>query len=128
MRKSLTMKHVTLTAAIFFSFSLIIGCGGNGGDLPKQISGTWQRTAAEGNIEINLVTEPKTLKLDGQSYTATIEKIDTGANSVHLKVDTGDGHTEEWTIRQIWDDNGTDFSLGFIRNGSQEKLKPVTHS
>ena len=122
MRKSLTVQRVTLTAAIFFSFSLIIGCGSGGGDLPKQISGTWQRTAGDGNIDINLATEPKTLALDGQSYTATIESIDTGAHSVHLNVETGTGQKEKWIIRQIWDDNGSNFDLGFIRNGAQEKL------
>lgn len=127
MRKSQTVQCVTLIAAIFFTFSLFIGCG-SGADMPTQISGTWQRAEGGGNIEINLANEPKTLTLDGQSYTATIGKIDTGSNNVHLKVDTGAGQPEDWTIHQIWDDNGSNFTLSVIRNGAQEKLVKKIHS
>jgi len=127
MQKSLTVQCLTLTAAIFFTFALLIGCS-SGENLPTQISGTWQRAEGDGNIEISLATESKTVSFDGQSYVATIDKIDNGANSVHLKVETKTGQTEEWTIRQVWDDNGTSFSLAFNHNGTQEKLVNGGHS
>jgi len=127
MQRSLTVQCVTLTAALFFTFSFFIGCS-SGEKLPNQISGKWQRAEGEGNVEINLVAEPKILKFDGQSYTATIEKVDTGANSVHLKVETKPGQSEDWTIHQIWDDNGTSFSLVVYHNGTQEKLVNGKHS
>lgn len=127
MKRSLTVQWVTLIAVLFFTLSLFIGCS-SGDSLPKQISGKWQQAEGEGNVEINLVAEPKILKVDGQSYTATIEKVDTGANSVHLKVETKAGQPEEWTIHQIWDDNGTSFSLVVYHNGTQEKLVNAKHS
>ena len=127
MLKSLTVQRVTLATAIFFTFAFFIGCS-SGEKLPKQISGTWQRAQGDGNIEINLVTEPKTLIFDGRSYAATIEKIDMGVYSVHLKVETETGHTQEWTIRQIWNDNGSSFNLAFNHNGTQEKLVNGRHS
>jgi len=127
MQRSLTVQRVTLTAVLIFTLSLFIGCS-SGEKLPKQISGTWQRAVGEGNVEINLVAEPKILKVDGQAFNATIEKVDTGANSVHLKVETKPGESEEWTIHQIWDDNGTSFSLVVYHNGTQEKLVNGKHS
>ena len=127
MQKSLAVQCATLTAAIFFTLSLLIGCS-SGEKLPSQISGTWQRAEGNGNIEINLVTEPKTVSFDGHTYPATIEKIDMGVYSVHIKVETATGQAEEWTIRQIWDDNGTNFDLAFNHNGTQEKLVNGRHS
>ena len=127
MQRSMTVQCATLTAVLFFAVSFLIGCS-SGENLPTQISGTWQSAEGDCNVQISLAAEPKTVSLDGQSYVATIEKIDNGANSVHLKVETKPGQTEEWTIRQVWDDNGTSFSLAFNHNGTQEKLVNCGHS
>jgi hypothetical protein len=121
MQRSPQISCVTLTAALLFAVSLLIGCS-SGEDLPKQISGTWQNTEGDCNVQINLAAEPKTITLDGHAYPATIDKVNTGSYSVHLKVETETGKAEEWIIRQVWDDNGSSYSLAFNHNGTQDKL------
>jgi hypothetical protein len=118
---------VTLSAALLFTVSLLIGCG-SGENLPTQISGTWQRAEGDCNVQISLAAEPKTVTLDGHPYPATIDKVDMGVYSVHLKMETEPGQAEEWIIRQVWDDNGISFSLAFTHNGTREKLVNCGHS
>jgi hypothetical protein len=127
MQKSPTVQCVTLIAAVLFTFSLLIGCS-SGENLPTQISGTWQNAEGNCNVQINLVSEPKTITCDGHTYPATSDKVDMGVYSVHLKVETETGQPEEWIIRQVWDDNGTDFNLAFNHHGAQEKLVNCSHS
>ena len=121
MQRSPKKSCVTLIAALLFTVSLLIGCSG-GEDLSTQISGTWQNGDGDCNVQINLAAEPKTVTLDGTAYPATIDKVDMGVYSVHLKVEAEPGKSEEWIIRQVWDDNGSSFGLAFIHNGTQEKL------
>lgn len=121
MQRSPKKSCVTLIAVLLFTVSLLIGCSG-GEDLSKQISGTWQNGDGDCNVQINLAAEPKTITLDGHAYPATIDKVNTGSYSVHLKVETETGKAEEWIIRQVWDDNGSSFSLALNHNGTQDKL------
>lgn len=127
MQRSSQISCVTLTAALLFTISLLIGCG-NGENISTQISGTWQRAEGDCNVQISLAAEPNTITLDGHAYPATIDKVNTGSYSVHLKVETETGKAEEWIIRQVWDDNGSSFSLAFNHNGTQEKLVKCGHS
>ena len=121
MQRSPKKSCVTLIAVLLFTVSLLIGCG-NGENLPAQISGTWQRAEGDCNVQISLAAEPKTITLDGHAYPASIDKVNTGSYSVHLKVETETGKAEEWIIRQVWDDNGSSFSLALNHNGTQDKL------
>ncbi len=120
MKKSLTMQHLIL-AAVFFLFSLVIGCGSEA-SLETQISGSWQRTDGNGTVEINLAGEPKSLVIDGQSYNAAIEKIEKGSYTTLVKVEVETGKAEVWSLRQVWNDNGSTFKLAFRHNGTQETL------
>lgn len=122
MQRSLRLPCVTLATALLFTVSLLIGCSSSGEDLPMQISGTWQHAEGDCNVQISLAAEPKTVTLDGKAYPATIDKIDKGVYSVHLKVEAEPGKAEEWILRQVWDDNGTSFGLAFFHSGAQEKL------
>lgn len=122
MQRSLTGQRAIFTVVFILAVSILIGCSG-GENLQSQISGTWQRTQGDGTVEINLAKDPTSLKIGGQSYPATIEKIDKGTYSVHLKVETIAGQVEAWTLRQIWDDNGSSFKIAFHRNGTQETLE-----
>jgi hypothetical protein len=117
-----------LALSIVAAFALLLACSSGGDDLPKQISGTWQRSGGNGTIEIDLVKTPVVLKVDGQAYSASIAKVDNGVHSVHLSVQNGSGQPEEWILRQVWNDNGSDFTLAFIHNGAHEKLVSMKQS
>lgn len=127
MKRSLTAQRVILTALFFLLFSIVIGCS-SVKKLQTQINGTWQRVQGDGTVEINIVNDPKSLMIDGHSYAVTIEKIDLGSYSMNLKVETEAGNTETWTLRQIWNDNGSSFTLAFNHNGTQEMLVAGKHS
>jgi hypothetical protein len=122
MKQSLTGPCVFGIALFILTVTILIGCSG-GEKIQSQISGTWQRTQGEGTVEINLANDPKSLKIGGQTYSATIDKVDKGSHSVHLKVETTAGQMEVWSLRQIWDDNGSSFKIAFNRNGTQETLE-----
>ena len=122
MKQSLTGPRVFGIALFILTVTILIGCSG-GEKIQSQISGTWQRTQGEGTVEINLANDPKSLKIEGQTYSATIDKVDKGSHSVHLKVETTAGQMEVWSLRQIWDDNGSSFKIAFNRNGTQETLE-----
>ncbi|MBL0712919.1 MAG: hypothetical protein JJV98_04395 [Desulfosarcina sp.] len=125
MRRSLTVQHGILTVVSFILFSIVFGCG-NGATLETQISGTWNRTQGNGTVDVNLVNEPKSLVIDGHSYKAVIEKIDEGTFTALVKVEIETGKTEVWTLRQVWDDNGSTFKLAFRHNGTEETLVPAS--
>ena len=121
MEKQSSLQRMVLSLSILAVFSLVLACSG-GGDLPNQISGTWQRSEDAGIVEVDLVKDPPQLKVDGRIYAATITKVDEGANSVYLTVQTEDGKTEEWILHQMWNDNGSGFTLALIHNGVRAKL------
>lgn len=127
MRKSLSVQPIIFTAVFFLLFSMVIGCGSEA-SLETQVSGSWQRTQADGTVEINLAQKPTTLVFDGKTYVATIDKVDKGNNNVHLKVVADNGTPEEWTLHQVWNDNGSSFKLAFRHNGTEETLVPVNRS
>jgi hypothetical protein len=127
MRKSLSVQPIIFTAVFFLLFSMVIGCGSEA-SLETQISGSWHRTQGDGTVEINLAKKPTSLVFDGKTYAATIDKVDKGHNSVHLKVTTDNGTSEEWILHQLWNDNGSSFKLAFRHNGTEETLVPAKQS
>ena len=105
-----------------FVIAFVFACSGGGKDLTKEISGTWQRAEGQGTVAINLAKEPLSVTMDGKTYPATITKVDGASYTMHIKVENGAGQPEEWIIRQVWNDNGSDYKLAFSHNGTHEKL------
>jgi len=129
MKSSRTKTYAILTMLVFFALPLVWGCGGGGDtDLPKALSGTWQRVKGDGAVEIHLSKEPLAVTMDGKTYPATITKVDNGSHSMHIKVENSAGQPDEWILRQVWNDNGSDYSLAFIHDGTKEKLVSKQHS
>jgi hypothetical protein len=92
-------------------------------DLPTQISGKWKLEKGDKVVEVNLTKDPKTVVIDGQSYPAVIEKIDKDTFMVDLQVETAAGKKEVWSLRQVWNDNGSTFRLAFSHDGVHEVLQ-----
>jgi len=127
MRLSLAKQRLILTAVFSLLFSIVIGCGSQA-SLETQISGSWQRAQGNGTVDINLINEPKSLVIDGLAYKAVVEKADKGTLTTLVKVEIESGKTEVWSIRQVWNDNGSAFKLAFRHNGTQEILLPASRS
>ena len=127
MRKSLAIQRIIFTAVFLLLFSFVIGCGSEA-NMETQISGLWQRAQGNGTVIINLANEPKSLVIDGHSYKAVVEKTEKGSFTTLVKVEIETGKTEVWSIRQVWNDNGSTFKLAFRHNGTQETLVPAGRS
>jgi hypothetical protein len=123
MKSTRIRTFAILTMSVLLTLSLVMGCSSNSStDLPKDMSGTWQRAKGDGVVEINLVKEPMSLTMDGKTYPASIVKVDNGSYSMHIKVENGASQPEEWILREVWNDNGSEYTLAFIHEGTNEKL------
>jgi hypothetical protein len=129
MKNARMRTFAILTMSVLFTLSLVMGCSSSSStDLPKDLSGTWQRAKGDGNVEIHLAKEPMSVTMDGKTYPASITKVDNGSYSLHIKVENDGGQPEEWILRQVWNDNGSDYSLALIHGGTHEKLVSKQHS
>jgi hypothetical protein len=125
MKKSMTLQYAISTVIFLLLFSFVISCGSQA-NMETQISGSWQRSDGNGTIDINLVNDPKSLVVDGHSYKAVVEKTEKGSFTTLVKVEIETGKTEVWSLRQVWDDNGSTFKLAFRHNGTMETLVPAS--
>ncbi len=125
------MKNHFFSAVWFCVVILILGFGFSGcagkDNLLSDVSGAWEKKNGGGpaeEVHINLTGENKTIVIGNQSYPAEIETIYPDSFQVQLKVQNGNGETQTWKIRQIWQDNGSDFNLALDRAGKKETLTP----
>jgi len=97
-----------------------VGCSGSSGDKLADISGIWKRGNDGTMIEINLTGEHNFLKIGDKTVEAMVKSVQDDVISLDVKADNG--QTEKWTLMQVWDDNGSSFSLAFRHNGTNDKL------
>lgn len=120
-------RLILLVLFVLCFFLTIVGCS-SGPDMESQLTGKWQRTQGEGTVDINLAGSTKTVALDGHTFPAVVEKIDKGTFTVKLKVEVAAGKSEEWSLTQRWNDNGSSFKIAFRHNGTTETLVPAGQS
>lgn len=125
MKRSQISQCLILTVVSFIMVFFVIGCASEG-KIEEQISGKWKSTKGDGTVVINLASDPKSLAIDGHSYKAVIKEIDKGSFTTLVDVEIETGKTEVWSLRQVWDDNGSTFKLAFRHNGTQETLVPAS--
>lgn len=103
------------------------GCSGKS-DLLKEVSGTWQDNKDQTTVDIQLAGDTKSMTVDGKSYPVTVEQITMINYQVVLKVQNGGTEPETWSLRQVWDENGSSFKLAFNHNGESNVLTPKQQS
>ena len=119
--KSRNLFFICLAAIIVIGLTMG-GCSNRGGDLLQQVSGQWQDNQNKSKVEINLAGKDKTVTVNGQAYPVTVENVETLNYIVNLKVQNGGTQPDMWVLRQIWDENGSDFKLAFNHDGEKEVL------
>ena len=117
-----------LSVLCLFAVLIAIGGCGSDADLETQLSGKWQRSENGDTVDIQLAKNGASLTLGGHVYTAEIENVDRMSNTVKLKVKTDNGASEEWSLHQKWNDNGSSFTVNLMRNGASETLRPIGKS
>jgi hypothetical protein len=128
MHPKMTTPTRSYTIAILFVFVIGIGGCSKSGNLTNEVSGKWQTEQGNSVVEINLADDSSSLTIDGHSFKGVVDKIDNGNNVVHINVETEGGNKEEWTIHQVWNDNGSAFKLILRRNDTTDTLVPVGRS
>ena len=107
-------------ALAFVLCMVFISCSGSSGDKLADISGIWKRGNDGTMIEINLAGEQNFLKIGEKTIEATVKSVKDDLISLDVKTDND--QTEKWTLMQVWNDNGSTFSLAFRHNGTKDKL------
>ncbi len=118
---------ISLSVSVMFIMLTLTGCSSKG-DILKEVSGIWQNNQNQGTVEIKLTNNGNLLKIDGKSYPITVDKVEMDKYQVNLKVQNGGSEPELWTLREVWNDNGTDFKLSFNHSGKKEILVPKEKS
>jgi hypothetical protein len=121
-RRSMFYVNLILIVALSLT-NLSCGSSSGGGDKLADISGIWQGHDCNCEIVIDLASDTKTMTIAEQKLTVSVKEI--VADKLALNVSDGNGTTEDWQLIQVWDDNGSTFSLALIRNGKREKLSLV---
>ena len=99
---------------------VFVGCSGGSANKLADISGIWKGGNDGTMVEINLAGEQKFLKIGDKTVEAMVKSVQNDLISLDVKLDNG--QTEKWTLMQVWNDNGSTFSLAFNHNGSRDKL------
>ena len=115
--RNLRYFSLVLAFALCMAF---VGCSGSSADKLADISGIWKGGNDGTIIEINLAGEQNFLKIGDKTIEATVKSVRDDLVSLDVKADNG--QTEKLTLMQVWDDNGSTFSLAFRHNGTKDKL------
>lgn len=124
--KARNLYYLFLAAIIAIGFAMA-GCSKKG-DLLQQVSGQWQDNQNKGTVEIQLAGDKKSMTVNGQTYPVNVEAVEMMNYVVNLKVQNGNAEPESWTLRQMWDENGSSFKLAFNHSGKKEILIPKKQS
>ena len=100
---------------------IVIGCGGKQ-DIVSQMTGTWKSDKGGYPVKINLTGNDKSIEIDGKSVPVTVKNVDKGEYQVTVAATSLAGKTSEWSLIQVWDDNGSNFTIKFEHDGMEEPL------
>lgn len=115
----------------WFALVVVIGffmtsCGG-GEKTNSGINGVWKNNDGGKVLTINFNGESKTIEMNGKIMTATVES-DTHKEMI-VKVQEDTDKVSTWTIRRIWNDNGSSFTFNLaLPDGTQEHFTKETKS
>ena len=121
-RRSIFYVNFILIVALSLT-TLSCGSSSGGGDKLADISGVWKGNDCNCEIVIDLANDTKTMTIDKQKLAVVVKEI--VDDKLILSVSDGNGKNEDWELIQVWDDNGSTFSLALIHNHKREKLSLI---
>jgi len=100
---------------------VVIGCGGKQ-DIVSQMAGTWKSDKGGYPVKINLTGKDKSIEIGDKTVPVTLKNVDKGGYLVTVATTALNNKTSEWSLIQVWDDNGSDFMIKFKHDGMEEIL------
>lgn len=91
-------------------------------NMMSEMTGTWKSDKNNEPIRINLSGEQKVIEIGSNTVPVTINKVDKGAYLVKMDAKPANGNAAVWSLRQVWDDNGSSFTIKFDHDGVEETL------
>ena len=118
------MRNLNLVIILLVAVALgfvFTGCG-NQEKIMSEMTGTWKSDMNSNLIRINLSGNQKTIEIGDNTVPVTVKKVDEGAYNVKVDAKTANGKISAWSFRQVWDNNGSEFSIKFNHDGKEETL------
>jgi len=118
------MRNLNLLIACVLVAALglvVIGCGGKQ-DIVSQMAGTWKSDKGGYPVKINLEGKDKSIEIGGKTVPVSLKNVDKGQYLVTVATTSLVSKTSEWSLIQVWDDNGSDFTIKFNHDGMEETL------
>ncbi len=109
---------LTIVVALGFMYS---GCS-NQKNMISEMTGTWKSDKNNEPIRINLSGEQKAIEIGSNTVPVAINKVDEGAYLIKMDAKPANGNAAVWSLRQVWDDNGSSFTIIFKHDGVEETL------
>ncbi len=118
------MRNLNLVIILIVVSSLglmFAGCGGQDNIL-SEMTGTWKSDKGDTPVKINLSGTQKTVEIGDNTVPVTVKKVDEGSYTVVLDARPANGKTLKWSFREVWNDNGSAFTIKFDHDGKEETL------
>jgi hypothetical protein len=88
----------------------------------SEMTGTWKSDKNSEPIRIDLSGEQKAIEIGGNTVSVAINKVDEGAYLIKMDAKPANGNAAVWSLKQVWDDNGSSFTIKFHHDGVEETL------
>ena len=109
---------LTIVVAMGFIFS---GCS-NQKNMMSEMTGTWKSDKNKEPIRINFSGEQMAIEIGSNAVPVTVNKVDEGACWIKVDAKPANGNAAVWSLMQVWDDNGSSFTIRFNHDGVEETL------
>jgi hypothetical protein len=100
---------------------VVIGCGGKQ-DIVSQMAGTWKSDKGGYPVKIDLTGKDKFIEIGDKTVPVTLKNVEKGEYLVTVATTSPVSKTSEWSLIQVWDDNGSQFTIKFKHDGMEETL------
>jgi hypothetical protein len=118
MRKLNFVMLISVVVALGFVFT---GCG-NTEKIMSEMSGTWKSDKGSTPITIHLAGKQKAIEIGGNTVPVTVNKVDETGRLVKVDAKPANGKASVWSFREVWNENGSSFTLKFGHDGQEETL------
>jgi len=109
---------IAIVVALGFMYS---GCSETK-SMMSEMTGTWKSDKNNEPIRINFAGKQKAIEIGSNTVPVKINNVDEGSYMVKIDATLANGNAAVWSLRQVWDDNGSSFTIKFHHDGVEETL------
>jgi len=115
-------QNLVTVLVILVAFGVMFSSCSNKTNIMSEMTGTWKSDKSSEPVTINLSGEQKSIEIGTAKVPVTVDKVDEGAYSIKMTAKPANGGVAAWSLRQVWNDNGSTFRIIFDHDGDEETL------